>query len=195
MGVSAWLRIALLVSAALGAQEAPAWGVGLRLGEDHAYSETPYGTAFGVEGSWQFLREHWIQGRLRATYLHMGRGSGREWMPGVTTRADLDSFGVSCDWIFRVKGRMGPYLVLGAGLHRYDVSYETTTRNPPAGPVVEADSQQGGYLTLTGGLGYQFQRTWEVELRWDALPTSLLTIFYTPPLDPAVVSLGIRRRF
>ncbi|MBI3131205.1 MAG: outer membrane beta-barrel protein [Acidobacteria bacterium] len=195
MHVPTWFQVALLSPALLWAQEAPPWGVGLRIGEDHAHSKSPYGTALGVEGSWQFLREHWIQGRLRATYLHMGLGSGREWMPGVTTRADMDSLGVSCDWIFRVKGRMGPYLVLGAGIHRYDVSYETTTRNPPAGPVVEGDSEQGGYLTLTGGLGYQFQRTWEVELRWDALPTSILTIFYTPPLDPAVVSLGIRWRF
>lgn len=194
MHVPTWFQVALLSPALVWAQEAPPWGVGVRIGEDHAYSKTPYGTALGLEGSWQFLRDHWVQGRLRATYLRMGRGSGREWMSGVTTRAEMESLAFSCDWIFRVKGHMGPYLVLGAGLHHYDVSYATTYRNL-AGDTVDRDSEQGGYLTLTGGLGYQADRSWEVELRWDALPTSILTIFNTPPLDPVVVSLGIRRRF
>lgn len=195
MGAPTWFRIALLSPALLWGQEAPPWGVGLRIGEDHAYRESPYGTALGLEGSWQFLREHWVQGRLRLMYLRLARGSGREWMPGVTTRADLESLGLSCDWVFRVKGHMGPYLVLGAGLHHYDLSYETTYRNAAAGNPVVRDSGQGGYPTLTGGLGCQFDRSWEVELRWDALPTSILPIFNTPPLDPAVVSLGLRKRF
>jgi hypothetical protein len=195
MRMAPWFRIALLGPAFLGGQEAPPWGAGVRIGEDRAYAQSPYGTAWGFEGSWQFLRDHAIQGRLRATYLQLDRGRGREWMAGVSTRAEMESLAFSCDWIFRVKGHMGPYLVLGAGLHHYDVNYETTDRNPPSPTLLARESEQGGYLTLSGGLGYLFDRTWEAELRWDALPVSILRIFNTPPLDPVVLSLGIRRRF
>jgi hypothetical protein len=164
--------------------EAPPWGVAVLLGRGTGDSAKPYGNDYGVEFTWQFLRDHWVQGRLRSSIIHVNRGEG---VPDglYFTPTEAKFLVVSSDWIFRPMKGHGPYLLLGAGANyhqaeRYDVN--------------RTDSQTGTNLALAWGVGWLIVNQVEVELRQDVLVVDFGLDARTSR-DALCTSLVLRKRF
>jgi hypothetical protein len=166
-------------------KEAPPWGVGILAGSETGSREKVYGSSFGGELTWQFLREHWIQGRVRATYLQVNKGSGSGGVyPDNGGPAQGEFLVGSCDWIFRFTKPHGPYLLLGAGWNHHDIS---------AGEGNASNSRQGNFLSYAWGMGYLIQGSVEVELRQDLMVVDFFG--WAGNKDATCTSLVVRKRF
>lgn len=173
----------LLAGISLGAQAAPSWGVGLLGGSKSGKDPGVYGSHLGVDGSWQFLRDHWVQGRLRLEYLHLGPASPRSAAEGAlqdATRGDFFVF--SCDWIFRLNRPHGPYALLGTGLNAH------TLKGDRARVSGEAT---GNAPSFVWGLGWHFAPGIELEFRQEWLFMGALGSY----ADAFTSTVALRRRF
>lgn len=164
--------------------EAPPWGVAVLVGHETGDAMHSYGRAAGVEGTWQFLLEHWVQGRLRGSLISVGAGDGAPDGSGYTPK-EAKFLALSCDWIFRFAKGHGPYVLLGAGLnyHQADRHWFNLT-----------DRNSGVHLTLAWGAGWLLQNQVEVEVRQDALMVDLAPIFGSDR-DVLTTSVVLRKRF
>ncbi len=163
--------------------EAPDWGVAVLLGRETGDRLNSYGNNYGVELTWQFLRDHWVQGRLRGSAIQVGKGAGApDGMGYVPQQANF--LLVSCDWIFRPMKAHGPYLLLGAGLNYHHSSryYLNAT-----------DTQTGTNLALAWGAGWLIGNKVEVELRQDALMVDFSIMGSNR--DALCTSVVLRKRF
>jgi|GEM_PF-7008442 len=165
---------------------APPWGVGILVGTETENRDNIYGSNYGAELTWQFLREHWIQGRVRATYIHVNKGSGST-SPYVYPPAEGNFLGASCDWIFGFTKPHGPYLLLGTGVGNHDIRID-----PSSGTA--AHSESGAFFSGAWGLGYLLQGGIELEVRQDAMVVGI-SIFGGRTDDAICTSLVVRKRF
>ncbi len=173
----------VLAVTAVGAQEAPPWGVGILGGAKSGKDRGVYGSHMGVEGSWQFLREHWVQGRLRAEYLHLGPASTRVPAdPSQQAPAKGDFFVFSCDWIFRTDRPYGVYFLLGTGMNVHTLHGEQ---------VRDSGNATGNAPSFAWGFGWLFPQGVELEMRQDWLLMGALG-GYADGLTSTVV---LRKRF
>lgn len=165
-------------------REAPPWGAGFVLGQDQGPADRPYGSVQGVEVTWSFLRQHWVQGRLRGTVLDVAKGPGT--LPALGQPPLSARFLVaSCDWIFRLEKAHGPYFLLGAGLNGHQVR-----RDWPG----LADQSSGVNVAVSAGVGFLAVNRWEVELRYDTLVVDMASI-WGPSRDAKPLVLAARMRY
>ena len=164
--------------------EAAPWGVAVLMGHETGDSAKSLGNDFGVELTWQFLRDHWVQGRVRGSILNVGRGEGAPDGLGFTPQ-QAKFLVVSCDWIFRPVKAHGLYFLLGAGAnyHQSDRYYVNGT-----------DTQTGTNIALAWGVGWLIVNQVEVELRQDALMVDFNPVF-GGNRDVLCTNLVIRKRF
>ena len=164
--------------------EAPPWGVAALVGKETGDTMHAYGRAVGVELSWQFLLERWVQGRLRGSFISVGTGDGTPDGMGFTPK-EAKFLALSSDWIFRLTKGHGPYVVLGAGLnyHQADRHWLYTT-----------DRDSGVHFTLAWGAGWLIQNQVELELRQDVLMVDMAPIFGADR-DVLTTSVVVRKRF
>lgn len=172
----------LCAQEALQRTEAPPWGVALLAGRETGDSEHAYGDNYGVEGSWQFLRDHWVQGRVRGALLKIERGKGSGGSEPWTYPLRGDFLVLSCDWIFRFKKAHGPYLLLGAGVnyHRVDRFYGSAS-----------DTERGVLPSLAWGVGWLISNRMEIEVRQDILMVDVIG----GSRDAECTNLVLRTRF
>ena len=164
--------------------EAPPWGGAVLAGRATGDASRSYGNDYGVEFTWQFLRDHWVQGRLRGSLINVNRGAGAP--DGLYFTPQQAKFlVVSCDWIFRPTKAHGPYLLLGAGgnYHQADKYYVNTT-----------DSATGTGLALAWGAGWLVGNQVEIEFRQDLLVVDF-GIDSRTSRDAVCTSLVLRKRF
>lgn len=164
--------------------EAPPWGAAFLAGRATGDSSQAYGNDSGVEFTWQFLRDHWVQGRLRASLLSVSRGAGAPDGLHVTPQ-QAKFLVVSCDWIFRPAKAHGPYFLLGAGgnYHQADKYYVNAT-----------DTVTGTGPALAWGVGWLIQNQVEIECRQDILVVDFGLDARTSR-DAVCTSLVLRKRF
>ncbi len=167
----------LLVSAAvLTAQEAtPHWGLGLLGGRESGDGSRLCGHPFGAELSWHLLQGHWVEGRVRATYLRFGFGEGGvTHSPAYVYRDSLraEYAILSSDWICSLQKPRGPYLLAGVGWHfgEQEFRHEMSPLLPGAEPEIQTHRDPSNFFAFSLGAGYQIRHRAEVELRWDFLP-------------------------
>lgn len=200
--LGAWLIGGVAI---LAAQEPPSWGVGLLLGKEEANPGALCGRPVGVELSWHFLQGHWVEGRLRATFLKFGYGAGLETHDASFSsreRLKAEYQILSCDWMCSLRKARGPYLVAGVGWH-FGTQEFLEDRAPlqvglPSSRVQERNASN--FLAFTLGAGYRFPRGLEAEVRWDYLPDPSITFqawggAADPQRDVAVLGLAVRYRF
>lgn len=165
-------------------REAPPWGAGFVLGQDQGPATRPYGTVQGVEVTWSFLRDHWVQGRLRGSVLDVGEGPGTLPSPEqVPLKARF--LVASCDWVFRLRKAHGPYALLGAGLNGHQV------RRNWAGL---GGSDSGVNAALSAGVGILLENRWELEVRYDTLVVDLVRV-WGPTRDATPLVVAARMRY
>jgi len=134
--------------------------VAILAGKETGDREHAYGNNFGVEPTWQFLRDHWIQGRVRGALVKIARGS-RSGVPNPYPYPLQGEFQVlSCDWVFRPMKAHGPYALLGAGANFHQVE-----RYFGKG----SDATHGVLPSLAWGAGWLIKNQVEIEVRQDAM--------------------------
>jgi hypothetical protein len=164
--------------------EAQPWGVAVVMGHETGDRSHFYGKNYGLEITRQFLRDHWVQGRLRGSLVNVGKGNGAPDGLGFTPM-QAKFLAVSCDWIFRPMKAHGPYLLLGAGgnYHQADRYYIDFT-----------DSTSGSNFNLAWGVGWLIANQVEIELRQDAFMVDF-NVPFGGNRDVLCTSLVLRKRF
>jgi hypothetical protein len=219
ISIQALSRLTLLpiaISTALVAQDSPAWAVGLT-------SANPSGNEFqrgtGIEGSWTFLRNHWIKGRINISALHLDKGSGdiqtqdlydtasNTWTTQTSWnfRSRAFVFSATCDWLVPLFSQHAPYLILGAGFQGVSGSTDIVERDYlPNGSFTESRRTEsrstGEPFELLIGFGYSFPWQIEVEVKAEAGLLSGIAEHFgsqTGPnyRNPPLLAFSVRKQF
>ena len=194
----------LLATSLQAGPDFPKWGVGLFAGQETGNQAGLCGRPFGFEASWHFLQGHWVEGRLRGTFLRFGYGDGVQTRsPAYVYRYKMraDYLVIASDWVFCLQKPRGPYLVAGVGWHLGEQEFreDLIPIVPEALPEVRTNRETSNFFAFSVGLGYQIQNRVEVELRWDFLPDAILLRGWgsgsVPYEDVSALNLAVRVRF
>jgi hypothetical protein len=175
------LLLAAPTSALLRAREPGRWGLGGGVVYNAATAGSTsgdLGSGVGLEGTWRVRRGPRSEWRLRlgVTWLGEGRGGHDAQVPEVAPPISWDyrSQGLmeslSIDWIRRLRGPLGPYLIAGVGISSIQERQRLDTTTPAEGggwkTVRTTTSEDDGGITFpTLGLGWTFAGDLEGELR------------------------------